>query len=1599
MAKKKKRRLMTDIYAEFPNANIYGEGDEMQIKRGYTSNQIPIEIDVPQAQYNPSQFQRVNPIKYLTMSERDKAIQKSERMRYNEWKQTNQQPETTETNPSGGNTNWGGVIGAAATGVLSGIKDNDWSTKEGRTRGIFQSLGVADAANNWLADTSKGDTNITEMHNRINDATNKFITDSNDTQGAFSAIKNNNNVNLINTTVKRLNEKDFRQSWGSYWKNTLTGGLQGASAGSVGGPWGALGGAVTGVVSGLLGGFGRKRRARKAYEEYKNKMDYMQNFAGNFNTLQKLNQKQSNENLLNNGLKQQRIQELSNIRAFGGNLFEDGGEFPPPYYPESQDPTAIQWLSNWYNQRPEQLKNTFYGSTYEMPNPNISGEYEDLNEIPKERILNPTNHMFGDDLYKNLIDRAATTSTLYRMDMPYGTLGEYSPAGKGILTENGPVDKSNAAHTISFNMRDIPAFANPEEEYYDKETLPLRVHEYNHPITHGFESLANSINSKVKRKDGVKYDEYKDNPYEIHSYMMEFRQRAGLDPTEKITKDVLDKHRTELKKSNLDRFTDDSLIDILNNVANNNNNNNQYNNIAAMGGYFDTFNLSPNMINMQNKSLDNQKYKYNNQMQPLGFLGDSKSNIFDGGGKIKTYDDNDIWYRDENGELQVRPHQNTGKYTEEDLKRDVYLSSALNWDDYQRRLRDYENPPSYFNDFKAYNNPFSSANVVDRLINHYFDNKDKQKENEHKSSSSINFGGGGNSFDFGGTMNSMNLPTDMQSYGAGGTHEENPYGGIQVGVDNQGTPNLVEEGEFRYGNYIFSDRINVDPALLSEFNLSPLSKGKKKNNESYADVAKKMVKKAGDLNDLITKDTLDVNMSRLQQAQDAQKYKAQQDQEYADYKSALKTPTQGNPMYGSMKYNGMGDVNQGLNEGNAMASSALDNSELSNVNRSGNPMMAAYGGNIFKEGTGNLQIGFRKIKEPTLNWDNLALQRSLPNPQFISGSNFNDNALFEPVDYTQMARSNDSNWVNDKWDAYGELNNYYTPEQIANMRGTYGMSISGGVDKPFVQALQNDLKKRGYYTGNIDGVFGPKTRMALDKMNGTSAWTGQNGKYVAPAGGSNSYSYKYDISRTTSDVLNKDAVSGNPTISKDATASGSTHNPQQNIDKSGEIQRLSGTYAVGKPFDAPTYSTKGRFATNAKFLPLALADSVGFTNFDYDPNLAPNYDLVAAGKTGYVPRTADHSGMYRAADLFDINAANNASQATNMAMLRGIANNSNNNRGFLGAQTSALDYNGLIGTGQNFATMFDKNNASRIAAYQDNKQTEQANVDVNNQMYHDNQQAGIQAKQMELNTLAQSMADQTQKELYADKTNREAHDNIAGTQNLMWNNSMQFLMDEAKRNDLYNKFNSNASQMWYYDKKLGKYIFKGDPATVYLGDAIRAKEGVTSLDADLQNEYNNYVANVGSENVQRDYLDSLVERQAQRNKENEAKSIADRNAQMQSDIDFMNNQFSDLDNLIITDKDKSYKFFDYINSPKQVEAIRNFLNNADVSQMNPNDYKNYKALLNNWIKIRDRQLIYRNQMSPYNVTDTTNTTWVGQSNAYGGHINTKKKRNKRYTDI
>ena len=79
---------------------------------------------------------------------------------------------------------------------------------------------------------------------------------------------------------------------------------------------------------------------------------------------------------------------------------------------------------------------------------------------------------------------------------------------------------------------------------------------------------------------------------------------------------------------------------------------------------------------------------------------------------------------------------------------------------------------------------------------------------------------------FGGDLNTNggDFSNGLIMIGNGGTHEENPMEGVQMGVDDQGTPNLVEEGEVIFNDYVFSDRMSVPNSIRSSLGLS---KGKK----------------------------------------------------------------------------------------------------------------------------------------------------------------------------------------------------------------------------------------------------------------------------------------------------------------------------------------------------------------------------------------------------------------------------------------------------------------------------------------------------------------------------------------------------------------------------------------------------------------------------------------------------------------------------------------------------------------------------------------------------------------------------------------------------
>lgn len=128
-----------------------------------------------------------------------------------------------------------------------------------------------------------------------------------------------------------------------------------------------------------------------------------------------------------------------------------------------------------------------------------------------------------------------------------------------------------------------------------------------------------------------------------------------------------------------------------------------------------------------------------------------------------------------------------------------------------------------------------------------------------------NFGGrkafGGDLNTYGGTYNG-----GLEYIDNGGTHEQNPFNGVPMGTDRNGTPNLVEEGETIWNDYVFSNRLKVPETLTDKYKLS--------KDITFAEASKKLGKEIEETpNDPISKRTFNSFMQDLQQSQEEVKVK------------------------------------------------------------------------------------------------------------------------------------------------------------------------------------------------------------------------------------------------------------------------------------------------------------------------------------------------------------------------------------------------------------------------------------------------------------------------------------------------------------------------------------------------------------------------------------------------------------------------------------------------------------------------------------------------------------------------------------------------------
>ena len=136
-------------------------------------------------------------------------------------------------------------------------------------------------------------------------------------------------------------------------------------------------------------------------------------------------------------------------------------------------------------------------------------------------------------------------------------------------------------------------------------------------------------------------------------------------------------------------------------------------------------------------------------------------------------------------------------------------------------------------------------------------------------------------YSFGGDLNThgADFTNGQIIVGNGGTHEENPMEGVPMGMDAEGNPNLVEQGEVIFNDYVFSNRLFADGGLLESFNLP-----KSYDRHSFAAIAEKLGDESKERpNDPISKRGLLSSMSRLQQAQETVRQQAQEGQEGVQY--------------------------------------------------------------------------------------------------------------------------------------------------------------------------------------------------------------------------------------------------------------------------------------------------------------------------------------------------------------------------------------------------------------------------------------------------------------------------------------------------------------------------------------------------------------------------------------------------------------------------------------------------------------------------------------------------------------------------------------------
>lgn len=677
---------------------------------------------------------------------------------------------------------------------------------------------------------------------------------------------------------------------------------------------------------------------------------------------------------------------------------------------------------------------------------------------------------------------------------------------------------------------------------------------------------------------------------------------------------------------------------------------------------------------------------------------------------------------------------------------------------------------------------------VDEFANHVLANKDNytastvRRATFARNASKWNKGGKTKRYALGGDMqtNGSDFTDGLTSVEAGGSHEENPNGGVPMGVAPDNQPNLVEEGETIYNDYVFSNRIKPDKETLKKFHIYGSN-----GNMTYADLSKKLERESKERpNDPISQDGLSAMLGNLAQEQERQKAEEEKKRAEAAFEALspeeqqmfLQEMAKQQEAQAMQQQQAQQAEQQGMQEGQggegentpekviqgqqispeeqaAMQQQAMEQQQAMNANAGNANEGYAEGGKLHKfDNGGSKHVGTWKE-----GWDEKKAWETYAKPfldSIVAEATARLDGVTNPAERRKIQEE-----IRDKVNAIqrsyadsyqshkGGVATYSDKTkqhqllwgQAGGNRGFYpgkGFGVSDRINLP-----KGANTKDKYDTWN-DGIWGNKT----DIRNLGSTLYGKK-KYYAPYiqtlnklgfnfGANKDYSYGEDGNLLYTLSLREDPSvlkPVNPANPASPVTPGKIKVPNIHVDV--HANPGTGTTETGTK-SLPTWPRKvGMFGPAAGLLMQGLG-------IGRNPGKnAYNSALNAINSTGNPMPT--HIGDYMRYTPFDLWQAQNKADATRLATDRAITNNSDSSRAKVaGLIANANNYYQGNGTLMRQAQEYNNKNMMDVANY--NKDTNKFNASADNQFAlaaNQNQQWRAQAL---MNYAAQKAAQEQQ---------------------------------------------------------------------------------------------------------------------------------------------------------------------------------------------------------------------------------------------------------------